>query len=75
MSSSSAASKMVLPVGTLSTYSLVIGLLSILDGAAFPRDTVWSRFGSGYGYIPVILPVIGLMYLWQNRRPTDASGA
>ena len=42
---------------------LVIGTLSIIDTEAFPKDTVWSRFGSGYGYIPVILPVIGIVYL------------
>ncbi|TKV58786.1 hypothetical protein FDO65_14850 [Nakamurella flava] len=58
-------------VGTEMAGVLVVGLLSIFDGAAFPRDTVWSRFGSGYGYVPVILPVIGLMYLWQTRRSPD----
>ena len=46
---------------------LVVGTLSIADPAAFPDDTVWSRFGSGYGYIPLILPVIGLYWLWRNR--------
>lgn len=46
---------------------IVIGLLSVVDSAAFPHDTVWSRFGAGYGYVPVILPVLGLMWLWQTR--------
>ena len=48
---------------------LVVGTLSIADAVAFPRDTVWSRFGSGYGYVPLILPLIGLFYLWRTRRP------
>ena len=46
---------------------LVIGTASLVDRAAFPRDTVWSRFGSGYGYFPVLLPLLGLMWLWYSR--------
>jgi NhaP-type Na+/H+ and K+/H+ antiporter len=46
---------------------VVVGTLSVADRAAFPDDTVWSGYGSGYGYIPVILPLIGLYWLWRNR--------
>jgi len=46
---------------------LVVGTLSIVDAAAFPRDTVWTRFGSGYVYVPLVLPVIGLIYLFRTR--------
>ena len=46
---------------------LVVGALTVFDTADFPDDTVWSRFGSGYGYIPVLLPLIGLYWLWRNR--------
>jgi len=46
---------------------LIIGTLSIADAQAFPRDTVWSRYGSGYGYVPLILPIIGLVYLYRTR--------
>ena len=42
---------------------LVIGTASLIDPDAFPHDTVWSRFGSGYGYFPVLLPILGLLYL------------
>ncbi len=60
-------------VGTEMVGVLVIGVASIIDATAFPHDTVWSRFGSGYGYIPVILPVLGLLWLWYSRpdRPRD----
>lgn len=59
-------------VGTEMAGVLIVGLLSILDSTAFPHDTVWSRFGAGYGYVPVILPVLGLMWLWQTRpAPRD----
>jgi hypothetical protein len=54
-------------VGTEMVGVVTIGLASILDSTAFPHDTVWSRFGAGYGYVPVILPVLGLMWLWQSR--------
>jgi hypothetical protein len=49
---------------------LVVGTLSIADKAAFPDDTVWSRYGSGYGYIPLVLPLIGLWWLWRHRPRT-----
>ena len=46
---------------------LLVGTLSIADAVAFPDDTVWSRYGSGYGYVPLVLPFIGLWWLWRNR--------
>lgn len=49
---------------------LVVGLWSVLDPAAFPDATVWSGFGRGYLYIPLVLPVIGLWWLLSPRgRP------
>lgn len=48
---------------------LVVGTLSIADAVAFPDDTVWSGFGSGYGYVPLVLPFIGLWWLWRHRTP------
>ena len=54
-------------VGTEMVGVVTIGIASIVDSAAFPKDTVWSRFGAGYGYVPIILPALGLMWLWQTR--------
>lgn len=48
---------------------LVIGTVSLVDSADFPDDTVWSAYGAGYVFIPVILPVLGL--LWLRRRAAD----
>lgn len=49
---------------------LVVGTLSVFDREAFPDATVWSGYGSGYGYVPLILPVVGLWWLWRHRpRP------
>ncbi|MBO4209187.1 hypothetical protein [Micromonospora echinofusca] len=47
---------------------LAVGLTSVLDPALFPDDTVWSGFGSGYGYVPLVLPVLGLIWLARTRR-------
>ncbi|MEU4642582.1 hypothetical protein [Micromonospora sp. NPDC023814] len=46
---------------------LGVGILSVADPELFPDETVWSRFGSGYGYIPLVLPVLGLVWLWRTR--------
>lgn len=46
---------------------LVVGLLSVLDPAAFPHATVWSMFGKGYGFVPLLLPIIGLIWLYRHR--------
>ena len=34
----------------------------------FPDATVWSHFGQGYGFIPLVLPVLGLIWLVAFRR-------
>ena len=49
---------------------LVVGTLSYLLPDAFPDKTVWSHFGSGYGYIPLVLPIVGL---WWLRRGSQHS--
>jgi hypothetical protein len=42
---------------------LTVGSLSLADREAFPDSTVWSGYGSGYGFIPLVLPVLGLLWL------------
>jgi hypothetical protein len=46
---------------------LVVGTASLVDGKAFPHATVWSGFGEGYGFIPLVLPVLGLLWLRATR--------
>lgn len=47
---------------------LVVGTLSLADAAAFPDETVWSGYGRGYLYIPLVLPVLGLALLLRRRN-------
>ena len=51
---------------------LIVGTLSLVDPAAFPRATVWSAYGIGYGFVPLVLPVLGLVWL-ARTRPAAAS--
>ncbi|HEV8024083.1 MAG TPA: hypothetical protein VGP37_04255, partial [Candidatus Nanopelagicales bacterium] len=44
---------------------LIVGALSVIFPEAFPRATVWSNFGSGYLFIPLVLPPVAL---WWLRR-------
>ncbi|MEU7892004.1 hypothetical protein AB0B45_03970 [Nonomuraea sp. NPDC049152] len=46
---------------------LVIGTASLLAPSAFPHDTVWSGYGKGYLFIPLVLPLVGLYWLLRRR--------
>lgn len=48
---------------------LAVGTWSTTDKATFPDATVWSGYGSGYGYVPLVLPIFGLLWLryWSKR--------
>lgn len=52
------------------TFELVgvitVGILSLTHPELFQHDSVWSRFGSGYGYVPAVLPVLGLFWMWRS---------
>ncbi|WP_285780657.1 hypothetical protein [Microtetraspora sp. NBRC 13810] len=47
---------------------LLIGTADLIDPAAFPDETVWSGYGRGYGFIPLVLPLVGLYWLLRKRR-------
>ncbi|WP_156222585.1 hypothetical protein [Pseudactinotalea suaedae] len=45
---------------------LTVGVLSLTHPEMFAADSVWSGFGQGYGYIPLVLPFLGLAWLWWS---------
>src|SRR5580704_17202747 len=47
---------------------LAVGTWSLADRTTFPDATVWSGYGSGYGFVPLVLPVLGLLWLSRWRR-------
>ncbi len=46
---------------------ITVGAASELFSKAFPDATVWTGFGSGYGFIPLLLPFVGLWWLRHTR--------
>ncbi|GAA1353039.1 hypothetical protein [Falsarthrobacter nasiphocae] len=45
-----------------------VGALSVAVPQDFPKDTVWSGFGRGYGFIPLVLPLLGLWWMRRSHR-------
>lgn len=45
-----------------------VGTLSLAAPSLFPDATVWSTYGIGYGFVPLVLPVVALAYLLSVRR-------
>lgn len=52
---------------------LVVGALSVARTDLFPDATVWSGFGQGYGYVPLVLPVVGIWWLYRTRPRAAAT--
>lgn len=47
---------------------LVVGTVSLLLPEDFPDATVWSVYGRGYLFVPLVLPVLGLWWLRRSRK-------
>jgi hypothetical protein len=61
----------VLVIGTISVAAP--GVLGLQDANPFGREaTVWSAYGAGYVFVPLALPVLGLLWLWRARRSAAA---
>ena len=46
---------------------LTVGALSFASPALFAHPSVWSGFGVGYAFIPLLLPILGLVWLRKQR--------
>ena len=65
----------------IATAAVLIELIGVVGVGAwtfaapqlFADETVWSHFGQGYGYIPLLLPIVGLIWLRRTRPLTDRS--
>ena len=51
---------------------LVIGTLSLVLPKLFAHPTVWSWFGAGYLFVPLVLPFFGIWWL-ATHRPQSAA--
>ena len=45
---------------------ITVGTLSLTHPELFQHASVWSRFGAGYGWVPAVLPVLGLFWMWRS---------
>jgi hypothetical protein len=52
---------------------LTVGTASLLLPDVFPHATVWSTYGLGYGFVPLVLPVLGLLWLRRTARRSARS--
>lgn len=50
---------------------LVVGTLSLTHSEMFGHETVWSQYGSGYLWVPLALPVLGMMWLRRGDREDE----
>src|SRR5690606_34406283 len=50
---------------------LVVGTLSLTMPEWFAHPSVWSWYGAGYGWVPLVLPIVGLIWLLR----VDSKGA
>lgn len=50
---------------------LLVGTLTVLDPELFADATVWSTYGQGYGFLPLVLPFLGLAWLFRTRAAAD----
>ena len=57
-------------IGVELTGVLVIGTLS--HPSDIDRASVWSDYGNGYGFVPLVLPMVGLWWLWRIGRDSVA---
>lgn len=54
---------------------LVVGTLSVLAPGLFADSTVWSGYGAGYGFVPLLIPVLLLGWLHRSPGGRDADPA
>lgn len=54
---------------------LVVGTLSLLVPELFAHPTVWSWYGMGYLFVPLVLPFLGIWWLATHRPAARTSTA
>ena len=52
---------------------LVVGTLSLVMPELFAHPTVWSWFGMGYLFVPLVLPFLGIWWLATHHATPDTA--
>ena len=61
----------VIALGVELAGVVIVGTASIIFSNQFPDATVWSDYGIGYGFIPLVLPIAGLVWLLRAGTRRD----
>ncbi|WP_291380038.1 hypothetical protein [Demequina sp.] len=54
---------------------VAVGTLGYIESSWWPDETVWTGYGSAYGWVPLILPVLALWALLRTRRSAQAAAS
>lgn len=54
---------------------LIVGTLGYVESSWWPDHTVWTGYGSAYGWVPAALPIAALYLLLRERRDTSSQPA
>jgi len=46
---------------------LIVGTLGYIESSWWPDETVWTGYGSAYGWVPLALPMLALWALLRSR--------
>lgn len=46
---------------------LIVGTLGYVESSWWPDETVWTGYGSAYGWVPLALPLLALWALLRSR--------
>lgn len=52
---------------------VVVGTLGWVESSWWPDETVWTGYGSAYGWVPLILPVVALFFMVRHQGGTAAT--
>ncbi|MEN9956701.1 MAG: hypothetical protein RIR46_309 [Actinomycetota bacterium] len=47
---------------------ITVGIASLVLPSLFNHPSVWSGFGIGYGFLPLVLPILGLVWLARRQK-------
>ncbi|WP_062385308.1 hypothetical protein [Demequina iriomotensis] len=54
---------------------LTVGTLGYIESSWWPDETVWTGYGSAYGWVPLLLPVVALVLLVRERTARAAASS
>ncbi len=58
---------MAVAVVTVEFFGVLVVGATHSSSVPLDKQTVWTDFGSNYGYVPLLLPFVVIWWLWHNR--------